>query len=96
MGSIETSVQKNIERMEAQLVEWGAKIDELAVSTEKAGSKAKADYRRLLQDARAKRRAAKSKLDELKGAGGDKWETFKVSLEAAWSDFEVAFKELTH
>jgi TolA-binding protein len=96
MGPVEKSVEKNIAKMEAQLVEWGRKIDELAAKTEKTTAEAKADQRKRLQELKAKRRAAQERLDELKSAGGEKWETFKVGIEAAWKDVEVAFKELTH
>jgi hypothetical protein len=95
MGTIEKSVDKNIERLQAELGVWGAKIDELANKTENAGAAAKADYQKRLQELRAKRSAAQGKLDELKGAGSEKWEIFKVGIENAWKDVEIAFKELT-
>ena len=96
MGTIEKSVDKNIEKMQAQLVEWGAKIDELATSAEKAGAEAKADTKKRLSDLKEKRAAAQAKLDELKAAGSDKWASFKVGMETTWKDLESAFKELTH
>ena len=45
-------------RMEAQLAQWGAK------------------------------------LDELQATGGERWDTFKVDLDKAWSGVEAAFKKL--
>lgn len=35
-----------------------------------------------------------AKLDELQATGGERWETFKVDLDKAWSEVEAAFKKL--
>ena len=35
-----------------------------------------------------------AKLDELQATGGERWETFKVDLDKAWSGVEAAFKKL--
>lgn len=95
MGTVENSVEKNVGKMEAQLREWGAKIDELATKAEKAGAEVKADYRQRLEELKVKRATAQARLDELKGAGNQKWLTLKSGLEAAWKDLEIAFKDAT-
>ena len=35
-----------------------------------------------------------AKLDEMKAADTEKWETFKTGVESAWNELEVAFKNL--
>jgi hypothetical protein len=95
MGTVEKRVDENIERLQAQLVEWGAKIDELASKAAKAGAEARTAYHKGLEDLRVKRSAAQVKLDELKSAGSEKWDTFRAGIEKTWNDLEVAFKDLT-
>jgi uncharacterized coiled-coil DUF342 family protein len=83
-------------KMETQLKELGGKLDALVAKAEKANAAAKVDYRKGVDDVRAKFRVAHAKLDELKQGGSDKWETLKVGVETAWADLEVAFKKLAN
>ena len=86
-------LQARVGKMESQLKEWGGKLEELA---SKAKDVAKADYHKLLDDAHAKHRAAQAKLEELKEAGSDKWESLKSGAEKAWAEVEAAFKKLAN
>lgn len=90
------SVEDNVGRMETQLKQWGAKLDELIAKADEAGTAAKIDYRKRIDDLKAKHLAATAKLDELKVAGSEKWETFKSGIESAWGELETAFKKLAH
>jgi len=38
-------------------------------------------------------KVAQAKLDEVKTAGSEKWETLKAGVESAWNDLEIAFKK---
>jgi hypothetical protein len=82
-------------QVESQLKQWGAKIDALIARANEAGAEAKADYRKSIDDLAAKRQATQQKLDELRAAGNDKWETFKTDLDSARHELEVAFRKLT-
>jgi len=84
----------NVGKMEAQLKEWGAKLDALVAKADAAGTDADIDYRKRVDDLKAKYQAAHAKLGELKSASSDKWETFETGLESAWSEFRDAFKSL--
>jgi uncharacterized protein YqfA (UPF0365 family) len=88
--------QVQIGKMEQQLKQWGAKLDNLAAKVTTAGAKAKAEERKAVADLRAKQELARAKLDELKAAGGDKWDTFKAGVEGAYNELEGAFKKLKH
>jgi uncharacterized coiled-coil DUF342 family protein len=90
------SVEDNVGKMETQLKKWGAKLDELIAKADEAGAEAKVDYRKRIDDLKAKHHAATIKLDELKAAGSEKWETFKGGIESAWGELETAFKKLTN
>ena len=83
-----------IDKMEKQLKQWGAKLDDLAEKVTSAGAKAKADQRQVIADLKAKQKRAQAKLDEFKAAGGDKWDTFKAGVESAYNDLEGAFKKM--
>ena len=87
-------VEANAGRMEAQLRNWGVKLDKVIAKAEAAGTEVKVDYRKGVDDLKAKYKVAQSKFDECRAAGSAKWGIFKTGLEAAWSDLETAFKKL--
>jgi hypothetical protein len=87
-------MEAHVGKMEKQLRQWGAQLDELVAKAEGAGTEAKVDYRKCIDDLKAKHQVAQSKLDELKAAGSEKWETLKTGVESAWNELDVAFKKL--
>jgi len=78
-----------LEKMEAQLREWGAKIDELKAKADKAEAGAKIEGMKQLDSLKAKRDAAQSKLGEIKAAGEEAWEILKTGVESAWSELKA-------
>jgi len=95
MGTIESSVDKTMTKLEDQLKSWGAKLNELAAKVDAAGREGKDDARRRLADMKAKVKVAQSKLEEAKAAGGDKWDKFKSGIESSWKELESSFQKLT-
>ena len=89
------TVEAHVGKMEAELKSWGAKLDALVAKADAAGTEAKIDYRKRLDDVTERYKAAQSKLHKLQAAGSGKWETFRTDIESAWSDLETAFKKLT-
>lgn len=96
MGTIGTSVDTTVSKLEDQLELWGAKFNELVAKAAVAGQETKIDARKHLDDLKAKLGDARTKLDEAKAAGGDKWETFKSDVEHSWKELEAAFHKWTH
>jgi hypothetical protein len=88
--------EENLGRLETQLRQWGAKLDEFVARADRAGTTARVDNRRRIDDLKARVHAAQSKLDEVKAAGSEKWETLKIGVESAWKDLESAFKKLSN
>jgi peptidoglycan hydrolase CwlO-like protein len=86
--------QENLGKLETQLKQWGARLDELVAKADRAGTTARIDNRRRIDDLKAKVQAAQSKLDEVRTAGSERWETLKTGVESAWSELELAFKKL--
>lgn len=96
MNKPKASVKTQVGKMEEQLKLFGAKLDDLVTKAHDAGAEAKDDYRKTVAELKTKHQAAQAKLDELRAVGIDKWDAFKTGIEGAWSEFETAFKKLTH
>jgi len=86
--------QEHMGKLETQLKNWGARLDQIVAKAEKAGSTVNVERRQCVDDLKAKYQVAQSKLGELKAAGSEKWETLKTGLDAAWGDLEAAFKKM--
>ena len=87
--------EAHVGKMETRLKQWGAKLDAFMAKAEEAGAEMKIDYRKHLDDLKAKHKAAQSKLDELKAARGEEWKSFMAGVESAGNELEAAFKKLT-
>ncbi len=87
-------VELYVEKMEAQLKRWKARVDELVAKAEGTKADAKIEYHKRVDDLKAKCQAAQVKLDDLKTASGEKWKVLRSGLERAWDDIEAAFKQI--
>jgi hypothetical protein len=96
MGTIESSINNTMSKLEGQLELWSAQLKELVAKGDVAGQKAKIDSRKHLDELKTKLDLARSKLAEAKAAGDDKWDAFKQAIETSWKDLEGAFKGLVH
>jgi hypothetical protein len=88
------NTQEHAGRMEIQLKHWGAKLDNIVAKAEKAGTEVKVERRKCVDVLKAKYQVAQSRFAEFKAARSEKWDTFKIGVETAWSDLEAAFKKL--
>jgi hypothetical protein len=91
-----STIESNVSKLEAQLKLWGAKLDEVLAKANVAGQQAKIDSRKQLDELKSKLAVAQSKLDEVKAAGNEKWETLKQGVERTWQDLEETFKKLVN
>jgi putative component of toxin-antitoxin plasmid stabilization module len=78
------------EKREAQLNEWGAKLQGLKAKAERAKADAKIEYQQQLKDLEAKQAAAREKLEHLKKAGEGAWEDLRAGVESAWGEVKQA------
>ena len=90
------TVESHVGKMEAELRQWGVRLDKLVAKADAAGTAAKNDVRERLDDLRTKYDAAATKLAELKAAGSSKWDTFKGGIESAWIELETAFTKVAN
>lgn len=94
MPTLESTIDKSIAKMDAQLTLWNAKLGELIAKGKVAGHEAAEDARERLDELKAKLAVAQTKLDEAKAARSRQWEEFKASIEGAWKQAETAFKKM--
>jgi len=90
------TVEAHVEKMEAELKQWGARLDKLMTQAHATSADVKIEYRKRLDDLRQKYVAAEKRFAELKAAGSGKWEIFQGSVETAWSELAKAFTRLTN
>jgi malate synthase len=88
------AMEPNVDKMEAQLKRWAARIDRLADGAAKGGTQAGILYRLSIDDLKVKRAVAQVRVDKLKAAGPGKWDEHQAGIETAWSDLETAFRDL--
>lgn len=70
-------------KLQAQLDEWSAEIDQLKAKADKAGADAQIEYHRQVEELRSRQEEAKRKLGELREAGDGAWEDLKAGAENA-------------
>jgi hypothetical protein len=91
------TVEAHVEDMEAELKQWGARLDKLMTEAHSARADVKkSDHRKRLDDLREKYLAAEERFAELKAAGSGKWEIFQGGVEAAWRELATAFTRLAN
>jgi hypothetical protein len=78
------------EKAEAQMHEWGAKLEVLKAKVEKLTAQAKIDMHPRVEAIHAKFDAAKAKLDAIGPATDEKWDEVAKDMDHAWSDFKAA------
>ncbi|WP_020157508.1 sll1863 family stress response protein [Methylobacter marinus] len=72
-----------VHKLQTQLDEWNAAIDQLKVRADQAEADVKAEYDKHIDELRQKQQSAWSKLEELRQAGDEAWENLKADVEAA-------------
>ena len=70
-----------IEKMKQQLDELNAKMSKLEAKAQEAKDDAREKYKKEMSKLRQQSKLAVAKLDELKAAGEDTWETLVAEME---------------
>ena len=81
-------------KMDAQLKEWSMKIAQLKSKAEVAETTIKAECLRQVDALRVKSEEAHAKLEELKKAGDEAWDTLKAGVEKAASELKDAINNV--
>lgn len=82
------------EKMEAQLKEWTAKLAEMKAKADQAGADAKVHLDQQIAHLRARKEAAQQKLNEIKAASADSWETLKTGTEKALDEMRKTWDSM--
>lgn len=69
------------EKLETQLKEWSAKIEDLKARAEKATTEARVELNKQVEKMRGLQESAQTRLKEARGAGGEAWEKLKTGLD---------------
>ena len=90
-----TAKQVFQQKLEAQLKDWDARLDELKAKALEAKAELRADYEKQLETLSSKRTVAHAKLQELRLRTEDAWEDLKGGTERAWDEMRKALDQIT-
>jgi chromosome segregation ATPase len=93
-GALLTAKQEFQQKLEAQLKEWDAKLDELKAKAQEAKTELRADYEKQLEVLSDKRATAQAKIQELRLRTEDAWEDLKGGTEKAWDEMRSALDRI--
>jgi len=88
MDTQKKPTQKQIyeQKVQAQLDQWNARIDELKAKAEQKDAEARINYQHQIEELQSKRDAFEQKLQELQKSSEDAWEEISKGVETAWND----------
>lgn len=78
------------EKIDEQLKEWSIKLADLKTKAEFAEANVKVEYLKQLELLSARKEKAQAKLEELKIAGDEAWESLTTGVEKAVSELKDA------
>jgi acetyl-CoA carboxylase alpha subunit len=81
------------QKIEAQLKEWSAKIEQLKARAAKLETEAKIEFSEEIQKLEARREALKAKVKEWQESSGEAWETLKAGVEKAAGELGAAMEK---
>ncbi|MHB9103168.1 MAG: DUF2934 domain-containing protein [Sulfuricella sp.] len=90
-----TEKQAFQQKLEAQLREWDAKLEELKSKAQNAKTEIRADYEKQLEILASKRDMARTKVLELRQRTEGAWEDLKGGAEKAWEEMRKALDHIT-
>jgi hypothetical protein len=81
-----------VQKMEAQLLRWHKKIDNLAAKVQMAGVETRFDTLLYIDELKALHAIAQSKFDAFKAAKIPERERYEVEMNRAWNELDGAFR----
>jgi len=91
---METTREAYQQKMEAQLKEWGARIDTLKARAEKATADARSELHKKIDALGDLESRARKQLEKVRGASKEAWQDVKGGLEDAWNQIATAAETL--
>lgn len=84
-----------IEKMEAQLHNWGSRIDQLSAKTLTPGARTSFDTLVYIDELKALHAIARSKLDEVKASSSTENILLETEAMSAWNDLRAAVNDMS-
>jgi len=81
------------QKMQAQLDEWKADLDKLKARASKAEANTKLEANKKIKELEGKIEVGQTKLNEMKGASGEAWDSLKSGFETAWNSIKSGFED---
>ncbi len=81
-----------VEKLEAQMREWSARLEDLKARVRKVTSARRAEYAKQIAALQSRRDEATEKIRELRGAGEHAWEELREAAEKAWQEMAVGLE----
>ena len=72
-----------VEKLNGHLVAWNGEIDEFQAKADKAKADVQAEFRKQVEEMKAKRQALEGKMADLKNASEEAWEDVKNGVDVA-------------
>jgi len=88
------SRQAYVQKLNAQLKEWDAKLDQMSAKAQKATANARINYENELESLKTRRAVANRKLEELGQRGENAWEDMKDGVERVWDEMGKAMEKV--
>lgn len=79
-------------KIEAQLDQWRAEIEELKTRADKAEAEARVEYYQDIEKLQSMQEALRQKLYDFRNAGDDAWKDIKGGIDSAIDTFGDALK----
>lgn len=87
-----TKRDEYIQKMKSQLDELNARMDEVAAKAKDAKEEARAKYKEEVAGLRHQSKVATAKLEDLKAAGADRWESMMEEMDKIRDAFVHSFR----
>jgi hypothetical protein len=82
------------EKIEAQLKEWTAKLNEYKAKADKASADVKIQMYSQIDQMKARKEALQQKLNEVGAASGDSWEALKAGSEKILEEMKKTWESM--
>jgi uncharacterized protein YlxW (UPF0749 family) len=79
-------------KLQAQLDEWNAEIEQLKAKADKAEAESQLEYYKKIEELRTLQDDARTRLSELEQAGDEAWQDLKAGLDNAWDSLSNAMR----
>jgi len=87
---METTREMHRNQIENTMKEWGARLDALKASGDKASAEAKVEMRKQVDELSRLQDLAKKHFDELKASSKEAWKGVQKDVEARWSSLTAS------